>query len=966
MSDDRFREDIITEFFLRTCQLRRRVSEHDVYAWRRCAAVAMKRVFRDMKGDFVPLTTGSVAEFHIEPMLSSFGDMDVMYHRSLELALPEGYPPPAQLPAEFDSRVAVHEMKNSEFPGYVYLERSYLLTECVDDDKYNAVQCERFLKVHYHVGDSTHGPAFVSEWPVLSIALAPTHAGVRRNKSPCSLDTVGCVRCLIWPSQAADWPTRRRNYGWPDSATVDRVVSNGCDVVGVAHHLCRLDEWKSKRQWRLSFSRAEITLLNSWMQVQQIAYHMLRVFVKSELPTDTCSDNNSGGSTLSNYNIKTMMLWACELKSRSWWTDDLNLVRICVKLLRTMAVWLTDARCKHYFIDNCNLFDRFEKSRYSQTANGLMSTTKARFCEWCINSYILKCAQLCPVDILRMLRVALSSSQDALNYEVRLQTAVSKVVKRLLHTSLAQNTANLALAQWHIGTFVSHASLTLRSYLCWMSELANTDYSVRVYFTAFVFLHVAYKTMEGSLTDELLDVLATACLQLNDTRRCLNARHSSVLSLCRATILMKVVANNNSRSTVQQIKIELSKAYLHRALRCKDSDSDSIYCLANVYLAVLYYTTGQYHTALDHCALVTRLQDQSQYSSRVVQGELLPRIDDQVESTLGLTVFYQHIRDVALNKEQERQNVSVLTSKLLAHYLRIKLLSVTKCHWLMQIADEIQQYRYYLCNLPVIFVTDVIVFRFANGTKYPCSDREMMVDRGETKSLIRHQLDTSKLVELLQRSAVEHLTACRELEACTLKSMVVGLTLPSEKWNHFFEGRVTCTTDFKVLYAYKCGHYEYCLQLSVHNAGELIRLKKDNQGLYLYPELFPLLDDDIVSLIGLALLVNPSQNSQEFCMMTQLSLSLYLMTQCLIRLHQSVTWLATTLDCVRFARCHFRRTSKVVGQIDDFIDDSRPGNGQDNIFVVDHLVLKFVEQKILRLLHRPIDKPLTKTLKMQP
>jgi len=79
-----------------------------------------------------------------------------------------------------------------------------------------------------------------------------------------------------------------------------------------------------------------------------------------------------------------------------------------------------------------------------------------------------------------------------------------------------------------------------------------------------------------------------------------------------------IVIANSSRSTVQLIEIELSKAYLHRALRCKDSDSDSIYCLANVYLAVLYYVSGQYQTAIDHCTLVTRSQDHSQCSSHVV------------------------------------------------------------------------------------------------------------------------------------------------------------------------------------------------------------------------------------------------------------------------------------------------------------------------------------------------------------
>ena len=86
-----------------------------------------------------------------------------------------------------------------------------------------------------------------------------------------------------------------------------------------------------KRQWRLSFSRAEIVLLNSWFKVQQIVYHMLRVFAKTERLTDNADDNSGGAGALSNYHIKTLMLWACELKSSGWWTDDLNLVRMCVE-----------------------------------------------------------------------------------------------------------------------------------------------------------------------------------------------------------------------------------------------------------------------------------------------------------------------------------------------------------------------------------------------------------------------------------------------------------------------------------------------------------------------------------------------------------------------------------------------------------------------------------------------------------
>ena len=155
-----------------------------------------------------------------------------------------------------------------------------------------------------------------------------------------SKDDVYCMRCLSWLPQAADWPLRQRKYDWPDLAAIDRVVSNGCDVVRVAHRRCRRDHWMRHRQYRLSFSRAEIVLLNSWMPVQQIVYHMLRVFVKTERLTD--SANNSDVATLSNYHIKTLMLWACELKPRSWWIDDLNVVRLSVELLHTLGVWLND------------------------------------------------------------------------------------------------------------------------------------------------------------------------------------------------------------------------------------------------------------------------------------------------------------------------------------------------------------------------------------------------------------------------------------------------------------------------------------------------------------------------------------------------------------------------------------------------------------------------------------------------
>ena len=55
-----------------------------------------------------------------------------------------------------------------------------------------------------------------------------------------------------------------------------------------------------------------------------------------------------------------------------------------------------------------------------------------------------------------------------------------------------------------------------------------------------------------------------------------------------------------------------------------------------------------------------RSQDHSECSLHVVQGELLPKIDDDIDSVLGLAVLYQHIRRAAFN-HQQTQHVAVFS-----------------------------------------------------------------------------------------------------------------------------------------------------------------------------------------------------------------------------------------------------------------------------------------------------------------
>jgi len=66
-----------------------------------------------------------------------------------------------------------------------------------------------------------------------------------------------------------------------------------------------------------------------------------------------------------------------------------------------------------------------------------------------------------------------------------------------------------------------------------------------------------------------------------------------------------------------------------------------------------------------------------------------------------------------------------------------------------------------------------------------------------------------------------------------------------------------------------------------------------------FPDFIQLLDDDIVSLTALTLIVNPKCRLQSnYFLITHLTLSLYLMSQCQLKLRHSVTSLAQTLDYI--------------------------------------------------------------------
>jgi len=85
------------------------------------------------------------------------------------------------------------------------------------------------------------------------------------------------------------------------------------------------------------------------------------------------------------------------------------------------------------------------------------------------------------------------------------------------------------------------------------------------------------------------------------------------------------------------------------------------------------------------------------------------------------------------------------------------------------------------------------------------------------------------------------------------------------------------------------------------------------------------MDNDICSLVGITLIAGMNQ-SDCHVQISQLSLSLYLMAYCQIKLHHPLTSLAQTLDYVQVRR-RIPRYQQLT---------------------LDHLLLKLTERKILR------------------
>jgi len=231
---------------------------------------------------------------------------------------------------------------------------------------------------------------------------------------------------------------------------------------------------------------------------------------------------------------------------------------------------------------------------------------------WFIENYIRKCAQYCPDDI-SVLFEDLGSSN-------KLQRAVDAVIDWKLNAL----TDELCTKQYEFEkmaiSYVLFYCKDATSIQTYMKDVHNFDPRLRDYVAAVTSLRVAYTMSMNSPTENLLDILwilfepCTAAADDISFGRETSGEH---LWIQRAIMLG---ALSTVRSTaLELLHNEMSRAFLYHSFANRH---ESTYCVASVLLAALYYKSGHYQSAIDHCEHVLNQCNGKQNNSDRIGKEL--------------------------------------------------------------------------------------------------------------------------------------------------------------------------------------------------------------------------------------------------------------------------------------------------------------------------------------------------------
>src|SRR6218665_674197 len=632
------------------------------------------------------IVCGSRAEFYIRPLNTCIEDIDALLCRADQLAFDGDFP---VLPTDISGLAdTIHcfEIKSCRgIPGFVRLR---VLGEMKYNWKHKEYKLNRNINPNiYAKMDRTQEISTrVDRWyGILKKRTLPMVFSGPAIKSPAEVsatgaDAVHCLFCPQWPRDAQSWPLRPRNNGWPTSETISEVVRNGCHVVYSQHRACRDDE----RQWRLSFSVAEVILLQNWTKTQQIAYHLLRFFAKRELIRKDCPKEDE---VLCTYHLKTLMLWTCENMSPEWW-DSSPVIAICCELLNILSDWLKRRLFPNYFIPEANLFHRPSTSTLLHQTERRVNVFRnyGILCHWFVENYILPITQTefhilntgkVRPDFMDYMLPLLDYRKAAMPIFAELAIA-SKFYKCNAFYHIAIKTNGLLLRQLlRIQETVGNSHfIMVKAMTCYppIEKVLRSTYYDFILFS----LQFAYYLTDVEISwncSPIVEFVNSMSLQPKIIRSQYHSfpktyrAEGSRYQCMRALRLMENLTGLNSRSQFQLMSV-ISKEFLRRTLEAGGSESNGVTRAALVYLAALNFASSEYQEAIRLCSAVLVDRTPQEEKETLNAGGLL--FIDDVARIVGFCILHKKITEVNLNYIGRRLYLDLrLSPEVFAHYLTV-------------------------------------------------------------------------------------------------------------------------------------------------------------------------------------------------------------------------------------------------------------------------------------------------------
>ena len=198
---------------------------------------------------------------------------------------------------------------------------------------------------------SRHQQTFTSHGPAVDVPLNvydPLEytnnyvSNTRLKDNSSGIDMVPAFRCLYWPLSALNMLLRKSASGQPSKKEKAKLLLSGCLIVPTSHKLSK----HPFIEWRYSFSECELSLCQSWNEVQTFCYIMLKLLKKYYF-------NDLG---ISSYHLKTTVFWAVEEFNDKFWITK-NLVKAIAACLEMLKSYLIQRNLPNYFIVSNNMVD---------------------------------------------------------------------------------------------------------------------------------------------------------------------------------------------------------------------------------------------------------------------------------------------------------------------------------------------------------------------------------------------------------------------------------------------------------------------------------------------------------------------------------------------------------------------------------------------------------------------------------